>query len=217
MADGLLLDLDDTLYDYAPAAAAGEQAVFRKLEDLGLPDAPGAWGRARLAVKARTRGTGASHAPLLYLAELVARAHRPEWLADCRGLDAAYWDAFLAAARLREGARALIDGFRARGGRVALVTDLTLTVQLRKLAAFDLLDAVDALVTSEESGADKPDPCGCRLAAERLGVPVDACVLLGDSLERDGECARRLGVPFLHARGSTGGGGHSLPELSARL
>jgi len=216
MPQGLLLDLDDTLYDYAPAARAAEADLFATLGSMGVGNAKDAWARARAAVKARTAGTAASHSRLLYLAELAHEDSRLDLLPRCLELDARYWEVFLATARLRDGARELLEGFRGRGGRIALVTDLTLAVQLRKLSALGLLSAIDALVTSEEAGAEKPDPRPFQLAAARLGVSLRTCVVLGDTDERDGEGARRLNLPFFLAPSSTTSG-IPLPELARIL
>ena len=43
----------------------------------------------------------------------------------------------------------------------------------------------------------KPHPRGLERALERAGVGPEECVFIGDRDERDGECARRLGVHYL--------------------
>ena len=112
---------------------------------------------------------------------------------------------FLGAARLADGADALLDGARARGWRVSVVTDLTLEVQLWKCEALGLLARVDALTASEEVEADKPHPALFRLGAARVGVALERCVVVGDDDARDGAGARALGLPF-HRVGRGGAG-----------
>jgi putative hydrolase of the HAD superfamily len=46
-------------------------------------------------------------------------------------------------------------------------------------------------------GAEKPDPAIFREALERLGATTEKTVLIGDSLRRDREGARRMGMRFI--------------------
>lgn len=58
------------------------------------------------------------------------------------------------------------------------------------------LDAVvDAFVLSYEVGAIKPDPASFRLTLQRLGVPAQQALMVGDSPEADGAAAA-LGCAF---------------------
>ncbi|NJL20781.1 MAG: HAD-IA family hydrolase [Leptolyngbyaceae cyanobacterium SM1_3_5] len=43
----------------------------------------------------------------------------------------------------------------------------------------------------------KPDPTGLFITAEKLGVNVEQCLFIGDRDDRDGECARRAGMPYV--------------------
>lgn len=208
MTRGLLLDLDDTLYAYAPAEEAARSTVQRALVDVtGRPpdEIARRWNEARATVHRRIGGTASSHSRLLYLHELasaLARNGRPSIVGVVPELEALYWDTFLATMTLRPGAVELLDAWRAAGHRVALVTDLTLDIQLRKVARLGLGERLDAIVASEEVGRDKPDPTGALLAIERLGVRSADCVVVGDSVTKDGGVAAALGIPFHHVDSS---------------
>jgi len=200
MTRGLLLDLDDTLYEYAPAERAARGALVTLIATettLSSADIADAWASARDAVHARLGERGSSHSRLLYLSELAHALGLPRALASARRWERAYWSTFLNHARLRDGARELCAWWRERGGRVAIVTDLTLEVQLWKLEHFNLLDAIDALATSEEVPWDKPAPDVLLLAIERLGVRRCDCVMVGDSARKDGGAAATLEIPFV--------------------
>jgi beta-phosphoglucomutase-like phosphatase (HAD superfamily) len=54
-----------------------------------------------------------------------------------------------------------------------------------------------ALVDSQCVGAKKPDPAIFRAALERLRAKPDTTVFVGDSLRRDREGARRIGMRFI--------------------
>jgi HAD superfamily hydrolase (TIGR01509 family) len=53
------------------------------------------------------------------------------------------------------------------------------------------------LVDSHRVGAEKPDPAIFRVALEALGAVPDTTVFVGDSLRRDREGARRMGMRFI--------------------
>lgn len=66
-----------------------------------------------------------------------------------------------------------------------------------KLQALDL--KVDAMVCATDEQVDrfKPHPTGLLFTAKELGVPVMNCCFIGDRDDKDGECARRAGMPYL--------------------
>src|ERR1700690_1056317 len=53
------------------------------------------------------------------------------------------------------------------------------------------------LVDSQRVGAEKPDPAIFRAALEPLGAVPERTLFIGDSLRRDREGARRLGMDFI--------------------
>lgn len=219
MKRALLVDLDDTLYDYAPAEKhARKVALAAVARDLARPleEVERLYEEARAHVKARIHGRGAAHSRLLYFLEL-AHAAGPGHLGRVAGWDRSFWASYLQAATLRSGARALLEGFKARGGKVAIVTDLVVDVQLSKLEALGLEDLIDALVVSEEVPDDKPASAIFELAMHRLGVTREECVMVGDSDSKDGAGARALGIPFYLARSSAAPGGLSLEEIARAL
>jgi putative hydrolase of the HAD superfamily len=79
----------------------------------------------------------------------------------------------------------------------------------RKIAVFsdysieDKLDALqlraDLCVSALDPDVDrlKPNARGLERILEHLDLPPQACVMIGDRDDRDGEAARRVGMPFL--------------------
>lgn len=92
-----------------------------------------------------------------------------------------------------DGVRESLRRFRARGLRLAVVSNANGTVA----ALFDRLELApffDAVVDSAVEGVEKPDPRLFRLALERLGTPKDAAVHVGDLYEVDVVGARAAGI-----------------------
>lgn len=206
--DAVLIDLDDTLYAYAPAHAAGLAAVRdRCVTRLGIEASSfdALFERARAQVKQALGHTASAHNRLLYfkgVIELSTNRCDPMLALD---LEKVYWRRFLSSAELFRAARDFIDELRYAKIPVALVTDLTCQIQLRKLVYFELDHAFDAVVTSEEVGADKPDPRTYRMALSRLGLDPDKAHvwMVGDCPDKDMRGAKQaisaFAIQKLHA------------------
>lgn len=117
-------------------------------------------------------------------------AAEPSERKDARGVTVA--------ADLLPGARDAVRTLRARGHRLALVADCVPGTGRASydnvLAQHALGDCFDAIVTSDDAGADKPDARIFRLALGALGATPGAAAMVGNRLERDVAGARRLGI-----------------------
>jgi HAD superfamily hydrolase (TIGR01549 family) len=101
---------------------------------------------------------------------------------------------FVAALRFRvlDGVEPALRELRARGLELAVVSnwDVSLHERIDKLGLRPLLTAV---VSSAEAGAEKPDPQIFRLTLERLEVPAERTVHVGDDdTDAEGAAAARL-------------------------
>ena len=77
---------------------------------------------------------------------------------------------------------------------IAMVSDLTTTIQCEKITSLGISQFVDVLITSEEAGAEKPDPICFNLVLEKTGYQTSETVIIGDSLERDILGAKKIGA-----------------------
>ncbi len=66
-----------------------------------------------------------------------------------------------------------------------------------KVAKLGLIPNCIVSATDKSVDCLKPNPKGLLMTAEILGVPVEKCLFIGDRDDRDGECARRAGMPYL--------------------
>ncbi len=130
-------------------------------------------------------------------------------------VDAAYAHLFekcLGRIRPNPEASAALGALRGMGLVTSVATNTNRRLAGRILEAQGLLDLVDAVTGADEAGAGKPDPAVVRLAAARAGVPLEACVFVGDS-RYDEEAARRAPVQFLGYRYGSGDRIESLGAL----
>jgi putative hydrolase of the HAD superfamily len=216
---GLLLDLDDTLYGFVPVDQHARAAVYAAISrDLGveLDEASALFNAARQRVMDRLGTRAGAHSRLLFLHELASSIGAP--LSYSRKWERVFWGEYLAVMEPYAEAAPLLRGWRAAGHRTAIVTDLMLDIQLQKLEKLGLLELVDAVVVSEEVPWDKPAPEIFELALQRIGVPRERCIMVGDNDRRDGAGARALGIEYLRVRGTEpDAAGLSLAELARKL
>lgn len=100
--------------------------------------------------------------------------------------------------------------------RLGLVSDGTLSVQRRKLAALGLGDLLDAVVFSDEWGREawKPNPKPFEVIAERLGVELDRTVYVGDNPAKDFLGARQVRMYTVWLQRPDGEYSHLTPETA---
>ena len=176
----VLFDLDGTLMD------TDDQAVERlaeRLERLHWPH-PGQTAR-RLIMASETPGNALMTAiDVMGLdAPLMAFTNR---LRRWRGLHA------VADFRIVAGAGEMLATLKARY-RLAVVTTRGMAEAQAFVEQHDLQDVFELLVTRESTWRLKPHPAPIQHAAQSLGVPVEQCVMVGDTTV-DVKSARRAGA-----------------------
>lgn len=190
----VLLDLDNTLYAYEPCHAAGTKAARTLAEQaLNLPaaDFDRCFADARSEIKNRLGDQAASHHRLLYFQRTLERAGLASRPFEALQLEQAYWRAYIDAARLFPQVMDFLDDLRLAGIPAVIVTDLTAEIQLRKMIALELDARIDWIVTSEESGHDKPHRASFELALAKLGGVEGPVWMIGDNHQGDIVGARR--------------------------
>jgi len=187
VARAALIDLDGTLLDTAPDLAAAANATLAEL------------GRAPLAGETVRDFVGKGIAHLVRRA-LDAGAATPAdegvFEAACRRFAEHYARLNGAASRPFDGVVEGLAEMRAMGLRLACVTNKIARFTDPLLEKSGVRRFFDAVVTSDQAGARKPDPAIFLEACRRLGVlPGEACVI-GDSAN-DADGARAAGCRFL--------------------
>jgi FMN phosphatase YigB (HAD superfamily) len=87
-----------------------------------------------------------------------------------------------------------IEELRGAGIVVAVLSDYPVADKLEALGL-----EVDLQVSAVDGEVErlKPHPRGLQRVMELAGIGPDRAVMIGDRLERDGECARRAGMQYL--------------------
>jgi putative hydrolase of the HAD superfamily len=87
--------------------------------------------------------------------------------------------------RLHDGAHELLERFRRRVPRLALVTNGAAVVQREKIERFALGPYFDHVQLEGEFGAGKPDPSVYRNVMEIFEASAAACLMVGDDYHAD--------------------------------
>jgi HAD superfamily hydrolase (TIGR01509 family) len=201
----ILLDLDNTCYEYEPCHEAALAQVQTEIEQItgSLSDFVKNYALAQKKVKDRIPTHAASHSRILYFQALFELLGRTDGHLHAADLEATYWNTFIATMKLTPGLSEFLADCRGRGKTIVVVSDLTTTVQCAKLAALGIASAIDYLVTAEEAGSDKPHSAPFLVALEKAGGTPETTLVIGDSLDKDITGATALGMPsilFCHAK-----------------
>lgn len=181
----IVFDMDDTLYPEADFVRSGHRAVAERVwQDLRVDIEPEL--RRRFAAGQRGDLMSAAlaaldvevpHDYIRRVLVLVYREHAPTIRPYVETLP-------------------VLTELRARGHRLALLSDGWAEVQRRKLAALGVAALFDEVVFTDELGQDawKPSPVGFERILTTLGVAGDAAMYVSDNPYKDFAGPHQLGM-----------------------
>lgn len=196
--DALFVDLDDTLYSYPECNAAGKEAAWRKARAIGYEptreEFEEYYQEARREVKREIAGTASAHERFLYFKRLIQIRAGTHSARDALALGEAYWETYVDEMDLFDGVADTLSRVHDAGVDVAIVSNLTTRIQLKKIAELGIGEFVDLVLTSEEVGREKPSSVMFTLPMAQLGRTPNEVVMVGDSVTDDVEGANALGI-----------------------
>lgn len=196
MYKAIILDLDDTLYEYEVLNRQSISALRDytcQLYKVSIEEFDQAFSKARKDTKDILGETGASHNRMLYCQRILENLGEKPTVAAL-GMYEIYWGYMLEHMALRDGVKEMLDLCLDRGIKIGICSDLTAHIQHRKLKALGIDEYINAIVTSEEAGAEKPNPIMFHMILDKLGVDAKDTIFIGDSLKKDIEGAASQGI-----------------------
>lgn len=194
----VLFDLDDTLYAYPPCNEAGKRAAWETFLDLGYDlsreEFEALYMESRSEVKRELAGTASAHERFLYCKRAISIHTGTHRSGDALALGEAYWDAYVAEMELFDGVEETLAALQDAGVDVAVVSNLTTRIQLKKIQHLGIEVFVDYLLTSEETGREKPSSVMFTLPLARLDRKPSETLMVGNDPETDVEGANALGL-----------------------
>ena len=195
----VLFDLDNTLYDFNSA----HKQALRAMAEYGQSrfDQPAcnfllAYKEADQQLKTELPFVAACHNRLLIAQRMLELLELPSIVTPLE-LYEIYWGTFLRVIKPYPGAMEVLAHLHNNGVRTGICTDMTAHIQHRKLAALGFSTYLDAMVSSEEAGVEKPNPKIFHQCLRKLKVEPQQALFIGDSFERDVCGAHAAGIiPF---------------------
>lgn len=196
--EAVFLDLDDTLYPYDPCNEAGKQAAYETFLELGYEcsreEFEGLYQESRREAKRELAGTASAHDRFVYFKRALRLHADVHDAADALALGGAYWDRYVDEMELFDEVAASLEAFQDAGLDVVVVTNLTTRIQLRKLHALGIDPLVDVLLTSEETGREKPSNIMFTTPLAQLDLRPSEAVMVGNSVTSDIEGGNAAGM-----------------------
>ena len=107
-----------------------------------------------------------------------------------------FWDCVAGSVRLYSGAIELLDFLKQKGIKLSLISDSDglRKYKMVRISKLGIDSYFDAIITSDDSGFNKPHPKIFKMALNKLGVDVDSAVMVGDNPRSDCMGAKKLGI-----------------------
>lgn len=193
MYKGILLDIDNTLYNYEQCHQKSIQTVSAYVKkELNIDCFDQYYISARKSIHTALAETASSHNRLLYFQKACEdlNINPMVWALQFYTL---YWEVFLDSIELYDG---VMDFFEvvSQKMKICFITDLTAHIQYRKIEKLGLSKYVSLIVTSEEAGREKPHPYLFLLALYKLNLDPNEVCMIGDSYMKDIVGASSLGI-----------------------
>lgn len=206
----IFFDLDNTLYSYDHCAELADEAIENFCaRQFGIPreetaaEVPAVMNRI---IEEMGPEQAATHDRLLRFKRFLQDHSLPIFPYAGIMYDL-YWDTLIGAAKPEPGAWELLMELRRQGWYIACATNMTSLIQYRKIRKLGMGSLLDDLLTSEEACTEKPFPAFFRFCAERVGVPPEACVFVGDNFRLDVLGSEAAGMHGIH---------YQTPDLALR-
>ena len=194
---GVLVDLDNTFYDYEPCHQQGLKSAYQEYTKTQVIDEEKfyeLYKQAQVVIKQRIPNHGASHSRLLYFQNITEQVEKRTNMEVSLTLEDIYWDVFQKTIILRKEVINFLQLCKKKSIKICILTDLTGAVQFRKMVAIGLETLVDFVVTSEEAGGDKPYKPMFSIALEKLNLREEDVIMIGDDITKDIDGARKQNI-----------------------
>ena len=175
--NGVIFDLDDTLYSEKQYVRSGYEAVADALGDAAYADK--LWQYFEAGKPA--------------IDELLNELSCIDKKAECLKI----YREHLPQITLYDGVTEMINKLKSKGIKVGIITDGRVSGQKNKIKALDLENLVDDIIITDELGGiqfRKPCDIAFRIMQRRWRIPFEQIVYVGDNLTKDFQAPKQLGM-----------------------
>ncbi len=194
----VLLDIDDTICNSSKAYEYGLNKAYNFLKKryplLNKKVFLQTYTKARAQIYIELSGTASMHNRFLYfqrMFELLGLSLDPKVLDK---ITEVFWNNVYSHLRLSPRVKETLNTIKENNIKIGVISDLMAHVQIKKLEKLGISKYIDFIVTSEESGKEKPHPSIFLLALKKGNCLPEEAVMVGDSIERDIIGAKNVGI-----------------------
>ena len=188
MLKTIIFDLDDTLYSYNDLNEQGIKQICKfTCKRLSLKENQfyEAFNKAKKDVKEELgENVASSHNRLLYCQKTLENLYKNPFSISLEMYEE-YWTYILDNMKLNEGVLQLLEFCKINKIKIGICTDLTVHIQHRKIRKLGIDKFIDAIVTSEEAGVEKPSFKIYDKILKKLDVIPQEALFIGDNLKKD--------------------------------
>lgn len=196
MIKAVVFDLDNTIYNYDECHIVAMKQLEEYVCDkygLNKVDFRKNFELAKDEVKELLGNTGASHNRMLYMQIFLEKINQSP-VEDALELYDIYWSAMLEKMTPFKYVMPLMKQLKHRKIEIGILTDLTAHIQHRKIKKLCITEYIDAIVTSEEAGAEKPSSIAFSRIIQKLHCNPEEILMIGDSQKKDIDGAVNVGM-----------------------
>jgi len=196
MIKAVVFDLDNTIYNYDECHIVAMKQLEEYVCDkygLNKVDFRKNFELAKDEVKKLLGNTGASHNRMLYMQIFLEKINQSP-VEDALELYDIYWSAMLEKMTPFKYVMPLMKQLKHRKIEIGILTDLTAHIQYRKIKKLCITEYIDAIVTSEEAGVEKPSSIAFSRIIQKLHCNPEEILMIGDSQKKDIDGAVNVGM-----------------------
>lgn len=188
---GIIIDLDNTLYNYDICHKKALQECFSYLKiDYTLLE--NKYNKIYKSHKYETINTASSHNKNIYIKQLFENLNINFSLYDdCVNI---YWSNFYKEMKLNNGVNDFLKYNKMKNIKLGILTNYETEFQIKKLKILNILDYIDVIVTSEEVGIEKPSKQMFLTILDKMNLTKDEVIMVGDSFEQDIKGALNMNI-----------------------
>ena len=189
----ILLDLDNTLYDYNVCHDFALKKTLSFLNhklNIEMGTLNLLYQKSRKLINTHLINTASSHSRLLYFKTILddLKLNNVELLDK---IDDLYWETYFEKLVLHDGVKKFFELY---AKKICFLTDFTLKIQIKKIYHLGILSYTNNIVSSEEVGCEKPNKKMFLTALKKFNcLPNDAC-MIGDNFYKDILGASKLNI-----------------------
>jgi HAD superfamily hydrolase (TIGR01549 family) len=196
---GILIDLDDTVYNYQKCHDFALDKTYKIACSLIKKEITEIhfkrlYRNCRNIVTEKLKGTGSSRSRLLAFQMLLEKVKHNNVIEHSLILEKNYWDNFINKMKIDKEMYSFLEKINNLSIPVCVVTDMMLEVQIKKIQKLKIINFVNCIVTSEETGKEKPASENFELALRKLGLKPSEAIMIGDSKSKDINGATKIGI-----------------------